>query len=110
MGWSDSHMSNVTSFENKYLAVMAEIQALTKQEKEYAAKVKDLKVGLEKAMDEHNIKSIDNEFLKITRVAPSESTSIDLKAMKEKEPEQHEELFEYFLKVKKKNLYLRLMM
>jgi len=100
-------MSNVTSFENKYLAVMAEIQALTKQEKEYAAKVKDLKVGLEKAMDEHNIKSIDNEFLKITRVAPSESTSIDLKAMKEKEPDLHEELLEDYPKVTKRKAYVR---
>lgn len=107
MGWSDSRMSNVTPFENKHMAVMAEIQALTKQEKAISTQVKDLKMELEQAMDEHNIKSIDNEFLKITRVGPSETTSIDIKKMKEKEPDLHEELLADYPKVTKRKAYVR---
>lgn len=102
-----TNKTEMTPFENKYMQVMADIQALTKQEKELTQQTKDLKADLEKAMDEHNIKSIDNEFLKITRVGPSETTSIDIKKMKEKEPDLHEELLADYPKVTKRKAYVR---
>ena len=36
-------------------------------------------------MDEHGIKSIDNDLIKITRVDESKTTSIDTKKLKDKE-------------------------
>ena len=99
--------NEVKVFENKYLTVMAEIAALHKQEKELAAKNKELKTELEKAMNEHNIKSIDNEFLKITRVEASETKTIDLNAMKKKEPDLYEDLIEDYPKVTKRKAYVR---
>jgi len=93
-------MSNeVTVFENKYLGLMQSIALLDKQEKELAAKNKQMKAELEKAMNEYNIKSIDNEFLKITRVEESKSTSIDLKKLQKQEPALYGELLEDYPKV-----------
>lgn len=99
--------NELTPFENKYMAVMAEIQSLTKTEKEIASQVKQLKTDLEQAMNEHDVKSIDNEYLKITRVEASSSTSIDLKAMKEKEPKLHADLLTDYPKVTNRKAYVR---
>jgi predicted phage-related endonuclease len=101
-------MSNeVQVFENKYLAVMANIALLEKQVKEMQEKQKALKADLEKAMDEYDIKSIDNDYLKITRVAASSSTSIDLKKLQEKEPGLYGELLEDYPKVTTRKAYVK---
>lgn len=99
--------TEVAKFENQYLEVMRDISLMAKQEKELAQKTKQLKADLETAMDEHDIKSIDNEFLKITRVAASSSTSIDLKKLKEKEPNLHGELLEDYPKVTNRKAHVK---
>lgn len=102
-------MSNeVTVFENKYMSVMANIAALDKQVKTLQDQQKTLKADLEKAMNEYNIKSIDNEYVKITRVEATESKSIDLKALEKKEPELYDELLEDYPKVTKRKAYVRI--
>lgn len=101
-------MSNeVTQFENKYLAVMAEIASMAKQEKVLAEKNKKLKAVLEKAMEEHGVASIDNEFLKITRVAASSSTSLDIKKLQAVEPKLYGELLEDYPKVTNRKSYVK---
>lgn len=101
-------MSNeVQVFENKYLAQMQQLQQLVSQKKELEKIEKNIKKELEQAMDEHNIKSIDNEFLKITRVEASESVSIDLATMKKKEPDLYDDLLEDYPKVTKRKAYVR---
>lgn len=99
--------NEVQVFENKYLAVMVELSAIEQQKKSIEKKSKEIKADLEKAMDEYNIKSIDNEYLKITRVEASESVSIDLKAMKKKEPELYDDLLVDYPKVRKRKAYVR---
>ncbi|WP_367614756.1 hypothetical protein [Heyndrickxia coagulans] len=102
-------MSNeVAVFENKYMAVMANIALLEKQVKEMQEQQKALKAKLEGAMDEHGIKSIDNEYLKITRVAASTSKSIDLKKLQEKEPKLYGELLEDYPKVSNRKAYVQI--
>ena len=101
-------MTNLTSFENKYMVVMAEIAAVTKQEKEIAERNKKLKADLEKAMDEHDIKSIDNEFVKITRVTATNTKSLDLKALQESEPALYGELMEDYPKVSNRKASIRI--
>lgn len=95
-------------FENKYMAVMANIALLDKQVKEMQEQQKALKADLEKAMNEYEIKSIDNEYLKITRVEESTSTSIDLKALQKKEPALYGELLEDYPKVTVKKAHVRI--
>lgn len=99
--------NQVQVFENKYLAQMQQLQQLVNQKKELEKIEKNIKKELEQAMDEHNIKSIDNEFLKITRVEASESVSIDLATMKKKEPDLYDDLLEDYPKVTKRKAYVR---
>lgn len=86
---------------------MTAIAIHTQQEKELAAKTKQLKADLEKAMDDYGIKSIDNHLLKITRVEASNSTSIDLKKLQEKEPKLYGELLEDYPKVTNRKAYVK---
>lgn len=99
--------TEVAKFENKYLAVMTAIAFHAQQEKELAAKTKQLKLDLENAMDEHGIKSIDNDLLKITRIEASSSTSIDLKELQKKEPKLYGELLEDYPKVTNRKASVR---
>ena len=99
--------NEVQTFENKYMQAMVHIAIMDQQSKEVAEKLKIMKADLEIAMDEHGVKSIDNEFLKITRVEASSSKSIDLKTLKEKEPALHGELLEDYPKVTDRKAYVK---
>jgi hypothetical protein len=79
-------------FENHYLAVFQNLAELTKQKKALEDQEKKFKSQLEKAMDEYGIKSLDNQFIKIIRVAGSSSTTIDLKKLEEQEPDLFKDL------------------
>lgn len=80
-------------FENQYLAVFQNLAEVTKQKKALEDQEKKVKAELEKLMDEYEIKSLDNQFIKITRVAanPGKQT-IDIDKLLEKEPKLHAEL------------------
>lgn len=99
--------NEVKAFENQHLAVMAQIATMEQQKKELTDRSKELKASLEQAMDENNIKSIDNDFLRITRVAASSSTSIDLKKLAEEEPKLHGEFLEDYPKTTNKKAYVK---
>lgn len=79
-------------FENRYLTAFQGLAELTKQKKALEDQEKKFKEMLEKAMDEYGIKSVENQFIKITWVAGSTSTSIDLKKMEKEEPALYAEL------------------
>lgn len=87
-------------FEEKYLAVMKGLADATIQKKRLEEQEKNFKKQLEKVMDEYGIKSIDNQFLKIIRVAGSEGKkTIDLDKMQKEEPELFEELLADYPKI-----------
>ena len=79
-------------FENQYLAVFQNLAEVTKQKKALEDQEKKVKEQLEKLMDEYGIKSLDNQFIKIIRVAGSSSTTIDLKKLEEQEPDLFKDL------------------
>lgn len=87
-------MTDVQTFENQHLEVFKQVSNITAQRKELARQEKEIKDSLEKAMAENGIKSIDNEYIRITHVAASETISIDMKVMEQKEPDLYEELLE----------------
>lgn len=83
----------VTAFEEQYLAVMQSLSEMTKQKKALEEQEKKVKEQLEKVMDEFGIKSVENQFLKIIRVAASAGKqTIDLDKMQKAEPKLFEEL------------------
>lgn len=98
--------NQVTVFEQQHLAVFQQLAGISRSKKQLELQEKKLKEELEKAMDEYEVKSIDNQFIKITRVAASSSTSVDLKALEEKEPELHKELLEDYPKVTNRKSYV----
>lgn len=100
-------MNTLKVFEQANLQTFIEVANLEKQIKELEAHEKKLKDYLKEQMEINGIKSIDNEILKITFVAESESTSIDLKALKEKESDLYQELLDDYGVTKKKSAYVR---
>lgn len=86
-------------FEEKYLSVMKDLADATIQKKRLEEQEKKFKGQLEKVVDEYGIKSIDNQFLKIIRVAGSDGkTTVDLDKMQKEEPELYQELIEDYPK------------
>ncbi|WFD12241.1 MULTISPECIES: hypothetical protein [Clostridia] len=98
--------NEVQVFEQQHMQVFQQLADITKQKKLIEDQEKKVKADLEKAMDAYGIKSIDNRFLKITRVNGSTSTSIDLKALEKKEPKLYAELLEDYPKVTNRKAYL----
>ncbi|WP_392462305.1 hypothetical protein [Streptococcus parasuis] len=98
--------NQVQVFEQQHMQVFKQLADITKTKKQLEDQEKKVKADIEKAMDANDIKSIDNQFLKITRVNGSTSTSVDLKAMQEKEPKLYGELLEDYPKVTNKKSYL----
>ncbi len=86
-------------FEEKYLAVMQDLSKAVKARKKLEEDEKKVKKQLEKVMDEYGIKSLDNQFLKIIRVAGSEGkVTIDIDKMEKEEPTLYAELLEDYPK------------
>lgn len=98
--------TSLALFQEQHMQVFKQLADLTKTKKQLEDQEKKVKEELEAAMDRYDIKSIDNQFLKITRVNGSTSTSVDLKVLEEKEPKLYKELLEDYPKVTNKKAYL----
>ncbi len=80
-------------FEERYLAVMKGLSDAVKAKKKLEADEKKFKEQLGKVMDEYGIKSVDNQYLRIIRVAGSDGkTTVDIDKMEKEEPELFKEL------------------
>lgn len=89
----DFEKNEVTLFENQYMTVFKQLKALTTAKKKLEADEKKAKEQIKRAMDEFGIKSIDNDIIKITRVAAGkDSVTVDLEAFKVAEPEEYADL------------------
>ncbi|AZK48798.1 hypothetical protein EIM92_00135 [Paenibacillus lentus] len=95
-------------FEQQHLQLFKKISDTIKAKKQLEEQEAKVKQELEKAMNAYDIKSIDNQFINVTRVKESISTTIDLKELKEKEPNLHAELLEDYPKTTLKKSYLKL--
>lgn len=93
-------------FNENALVLFQELAENTKLKKQYEEKEKAVKEELSDLMEEYAIKSIDNQYVKITRVAGSASTTVDLKTFKEKEPKEYDELVRDYPKTTVKKPYL----
>ena len=90
--------TEIRAIEAQYLTQMQDLARITLQRKELESQEKAAKAQLKKAFQEYGIKSIDNEFIKITYIPSSKSVSLDTKKFKEAEPEYYEELMEDYSK------------
>lgn len=99
--------NELTEFEQQNLEVFKNLSQLSKLKKDLKKQEDSAKQALQDQMEKFGITSIDNDYIKITQVAGSESTSIDIKAMQKKEPELYDGLIEDYPKVTKRKPYLK---
>lgn len=74
-------------FKSKEATVIKAISDIVTQKKSLEDQEKMMKEQLQKAMEQHGIKSFDNEVIKITYVAESVRNSVDSAKLKKKYPD-----------------------
>ena len=77
---------NLTTFNTSYMTIMKNIAGIVEQKKKLEADEKAMKDKLREAMEKFDIKSIDNDVMKITYIAPTVANSIDSAKLKKKYP------------------------
>ncbi len=100
--------NNLVLFEQQNMVVFKQLADLTKQKKELEAKEKEVKEKIKKAMDEHGVKSFKNDFVTISNVAGSSSTTIDIAKMQEKEPDLYKDLMRDYPKTTTRSGYVKI--
>lgn len=100
-------MGDITLFNNNYLATMQKYADLERTIKELTETKEKVRADIQKAMEEYNIRSIDNDIVKLTIVAPSVTTTIDTKAIRLTDPDTYEDLLEKYPKVTERRQSLR---
>ena len=98
---------NEITFGQEYMPVFKELAYLEEESKSIKKKLDAAKAELLKAMEENNIKEVENDFVKITYVAATESWAVDWKAFEFEEPEMYEEIAKKFNKKKFRKAYVR---
>ncbi len=99
----------IAVFEEKYMVACQKLSEAVKQKKALEELEKQAKASLEKVMDEYGIKSMDNPFIKFTRIAenPGKQT-VDLDKMQKEEPELYADLLKDYPKTTgKKKAYVK---
>nr|DAI51522.1 MAG TPA: hypothetical protein [Caudoviricetes sp.] len=89
-------------FNQKHLVLFQNLKEIEQEKKKLETTSKKFKEELLNAMLEHGVKSIDNDFVKVTVTKASESVSVDLKELQKKEPRLYGELLEDYPKVTKR--------
>jgi len=90
----------VALFEQQYMESFKQLSELKKEQNRLSKIEKDVKTKLETAMDTNDISSINNDYITISRVAASETITIDLDKLKEKEPELYADLLKDYPKTR----------
>lgn len=98
----------LTKFEQKYMTAFKELSQMAKDRKALDEQDKKVRAEIEEGMEKYGIASIDNEFVKITRVAPTVSESLDAKAFRLDEPKTYRKYFEKYKKVTERKGYVRI--
>lgn len=99
---------SIQEFENKYLQDFKQLRLLEEEKKRLDELSKTAKSKLLDKMLENEIKSIDNDFIKVVVTNPSETVSIDLKTFQKNEPVAYAELLEDYPKITKRSESLRI--
>ena len=91
--------NEVARFNEKYLAMFKQLAELSIAKKKLMATEKEIKEELKSAMNEYNIKSIDNEFIRISYVAEGKpSVKVDLKSLEKEDLSLYNELLRTYPK------------
>ena len=98
----------VVTFENKYMVTMQKIADLEKTIKELDDTKKKVRAELQEAMEFYGIRSVDNDILTMSLVAPSVSTTIDTTALRMEDPDTYDRLIEVYPKTTERRASVRI--
>ena len=98
--------NEIREFERGYMNEFKRLAEIIKQKKQLEDMESKVKANLKKAIENSNVKTIDNEFVRITWVDESTQTTIDLSELAKREPELYAELLSDYPKVTRKSAYL----
>lgn len=98
----------IATFEHDHLSDMKSYAVIDQEIKNLTEKRNVFRDNLLEAMEKHDIKSIDNDVVKISLVEPSESTTVDLKKFEKQEPVDFAQLLEDYPKVTKRKGSIRI--
>ena len=99
--------NNELVFNENYLATMKRYAELEQTVKELEDTKKKVRAEIQEAMESYGIRSVDNDFVRITLVAPSTSISIDTAALRIARPDQYDELIGRFPKKTERRASIR---
>ena len=100
--------NEVAVFNQKYLAVFKQLAELSIAKKKLMEKEKEIKEQMKGAMEEYDIKSIDNEHIRISYVAEGKpSVKVDLNSLEKDDSSLYKELLNRYPKyVKPRSSYI----
>lgn len=98
---------NDVAFSDKYIATLQRYADLETTIKELEETKKKVRAEIQEAMEFYGVRSFENDFLKLTLVAPSVSKTIDTSALRISEPDIYDELIERYPKVTERKQSLR---
>lgn len=95
--------TSIVPIEEKYLPVLIKIKEMEETKRDLEDKLKEIKKEIEVAMSEYNVTSVKTSFMNIIKTKDSESKSIDLKKLKEVEPDEYDKLLTKYPKITKRS-------
>ena len=95
--------TTLVPIEEKYMPVLLQIRDMEEEKRELEDKLKEVKKQIEVAMSEYNVTSLNTSFMNIIKTKDSETTSIDLKKLKDTEPDVYEKLLVKYPKTTKRS-------
>ena len=81
----------MVAFKEKTLTVIQAIADIASKKKELEEQDKKMREQLEAAMEQYNIKSFENDLVKITYTEPSKRISVDSAKLKKNYPDVYDE-------------------
>ena len=98
---------NEIIFGAEYQHLFREMALLEDEAKDIKKRQEEARETILRAMEKHNIKSFENDYLKVTYVSESESWSVDWKAFEFEEPEMYEDIARKFTKKRYRKAYVK---
>lgn len=100
--------NNIKVYTEHNLVFFKELKEIKRVKEELEKKEEIVKNKIIEEFNKYGIVSIDNEHIRINRIAESKTETIDLKKLKEKEPDLYYELLVDYPKLITKKEHIRL--
>lgn len=99
---------NEITFATEFEVTLKTLAALEDEAKDAQMRRDEARAELYKAMEVNDLKCVDTEYIKITRVLPTVSIVPDWSAFKFEEPKKYEKIFNKYNKEQKRSGYVKI--